>query len=105
MLQIAEMALPRSEGEPSTEDLLEAIQTHIRKKRNVALDQLEFEETRQETGESFDEYYIRLQEVAKYADLCRECLDTRMRSRIIAGINDSETRRKILASNPPPSLQ
>ena len=42
MLQIAEMALLRSEGEQSTEDLLEAIQRDIRKKRNVALDQLEF---------------------------------------------------------------
>ena len=28
-----------------------------------------------------------------------------MRSRIIAGVNDSKTRRKVLAGNPPPTLQ
>ena len=33
------------------------------------------------------------------------CLETRMRSRIIAVVNDSGTRRKVRASNPSPTLQ
>ena len=111
MLQVVDMAL-EIEGERDADgnrvvtpdDILDAIQQHIRSKRNVALDRVDFEECRQAPGEKFDTFFVRLRQLAASADLCEECYDDRLITRIMSGINSSETRKKLLAINPPPKL-
>ena len=89
----------------SVSEIVDAIQGYVRSKRNVTLDRVALEERRQEEGETFDEYYIALREIANNADLCKVCVDDRLTTRIMAGIRDPEIRRKLLAHTPPPSLQ
>ena len=104
MQQVVDMILQPGDALPPDE-ILDRIHQYIRSKRSVALDRVEFDECRQTVGESFDDYYIRLQRIAGCADLCRTCWDSRMTTRIMSGIQDQETRRKLLAMNPFPELQ
>lgn len=106
MQQVVEVALgilPTSPLSPS--DVIDRITDHVRSKRNIALDRVAFDECRQHTSESFDDFYIRLRTLADAADMCAACLDSRMATRIMAGIRDTETRRKLLALSPFPTGQ
>ena len=44
--------------EENIKDILDKIQDYLRQKRNVALDRVAFEERKQQSGETFDEYYV-----------------------------------------------
>jgi hypothetical protein len=106
MQQIVEVALGISSATPlSQTDVLDQINTYIRSKRNIALDSVAFEDCRQSSSETFDDFYIRLRGLAEAVDLCVTCSDTRLTTRIMAGIRDSETRRKLLALSPFTTLQ
>ena len=89
----------------SVSEILDAIHGYVRSKRNVTLDRVALEERRQEEGETFDEYYIALREIANNADLCQVCMDDRLSTRIMSGIREPETKRKLLTHTPTPSLQ
>ena len=80
-------------------------QSYVHQKRSIEIDRVEFEECRQAVNETFDNFYVRLRQMASSADLCNVCMDTRLKKRIISGFQNQETRRKLLAINPPPSLQ
>ncbi|KAI9551307.1 hypothetical protein GHT06_002507 [Daphnia sinensis] len=61
MQQIVEVALGIPSATPlSPTDVLDQINTYIRSKRNIALDRVAFEDCRQSTSETFDDFYIRL---------------------------------------------
>ena len=77
MLQTIDMVLNLKAG-ATTKNILDEIFTHLLKQRSVALDIVEFEECKQAPGEKFDAFYIRLQQVAKCAELCPHCFDRRM---------------------------
>ena len=87
-----------------TSAVLDQIRAYIRGKRNVALDRVAFEERRQTEGESFDSFYIGLKKIAANADLCEHCYDARLATRIMVGLGDQETRKKLLAMKPFPSV-
>ena len=106
MQQIVEVALgilPTAVTSP--DDVLDQINTYIRSKRNIALDRVAFEDCHQSATESFDDFYIRLRNLADAADLCAACRDTRLTTRIMAGVRDTETKRKLLALSPFPTAQ
>ena len=106
MQQVVEVGLGITPATITTPDyVLDRIADYIRAKRNVALDRVAFEERRQGPSESFDEFFIGLRRLADAADLCGTCSETRLVTRIIAGTRDSETKKKLLAISPFPSLQ
>ena len=81
----------------SVSEISDAIHGNVRSKRNVTLDRVALEEQRHEEGETLDEYYIALREIANNADLCKVCVDDRLTTRIMSGICDPEIRRNLLA--------
>jgi hypothetical protein len=106
MQQVVEIALGILPTSITTPDqVLDEISNYVRAKRNIALDRVAFEERRQGPIESFDDFFIGLRRLADAADLCGTCADSRMATRIMAGIRDSETKKKLLALTPFPSLQ
>jgi hypothetical protein len=106
MQQVVEIALGILPTSITTPDqVLDQISDYVRAKRNIALDRVAFEERRQGPSESFDDFFIGLRRLADAADLCGTCSDSRMATRIMAGIRDSETKKKLLALTPFPSLQ
>ena len=106
MAQTVQMVLGISSTDDMSPDvILDRIYKHLREKRSVALDRVEFEQCRQTSGESFDDFYIRLQRIAGCASLCNACYEERLTTRIICGINNQEARKKLLAKNKFPQLQ
>lgn len=89
----------------STDSVLGRIRDYISKKKSAALDRLQFDECRQESNETFEQFFLRLQKVAACADLCVNCYDERMTTRIIARISDNEARKKLLAMDTFPMLR
>ena len=87
------------------EEILDKIQLHLRQKRNVALDRVYFEQRTQEENESFDDFYVAIKQLAEEADLCDECKNQRLTTKIMASVNDQELRQKLLALTPFPTLQ
>jgi hypothetical protein len=69
------------------------------------LDRVAFEERRQGPAESFDDFYISLRRLADAADICGTCFDGQMATRIMAGVRDSETKKKPLALSQFPTAQ
>ena len=82
------------------------------KKRNVVVDSKDLEDSKQQEGETFQEYLITVTDhaeeanvIAGHCDACQKtCLDRRLASHIISGIRDGETRRKLLVLSPFPTL-
>ena len=92
---------------PHSDDVdssLDKIERYLRLQHNVAIDRVKFEERQQEEGESFDSFLIVIKELAADAELCPSCLDDRVSTQIMSGIRDKETRRKLLALRPIPTL-
>ena len=86
-------------------ELLDAIGTHFRRQRNIALSCVQFEERKQQHSEPFDRFFVGLKELAADADLCATCLDARLITRIMSGVRSEALRKKLLAINPFPVLK
>jgi hypothetical protein len=97
MQQVVEIALSILPTSITTPDqVLDQIGDYVRAKRNITLDRVTFEKRRQVTSESFDYFFIGHQRLAHAADLLGICSDSRMATRIMAGIRDSVTKKKLL---------
>ena len=81
------------------------IKNYISSQTNIALDCVAFEERKQAAGENFDSFLIAIKTLARDADLCNECLNCCLVTKIMSGIYDIETRTKLLAISPSPDLQ
>jgi len=64
-----------------------------------------FEERKQHDGKAFLKIFVALMELAEDAEWCEQCFDVCLVIRIISGISDQRTRKKLLAMDPSPSLQ
>ena len=105
MQQVVEIALgilPTSITTPN--QVLDQIGDYVRGKLNIALDRVEFKERREGPSESFDDFFIGLRRLADATDLSRTCSDSKMATRIMAGIRDFETKKKEMALTSFPSL-
>ena len=77
-----------NDDEVSVNAILDEIQKHLRQKRNIAIDRVAFENRKQEEGESFDQYYVALKKLATESSLCEQCVDSRLVTKIMAGISN-----------------
>ena len=80
----------------TNDEIIEGMQAYLRSQRNVVLDRKDFYLRNQQQGESFDDYYMTLQEIAAFCDFCETCLADQYRDRIMTGISDEETLRELL---------
>jgi hypothetical protein len=56
-------------------------------------------------SETFDEFYIYLKHLVDAADVCGTSIDARMATSIMAGICDTETKKKLQTINSFPTAQ
>ena len=99
-----------------TQVVIDALRGYIRRQRNPLLDRMAFYGRKQQTGESFDNFYTSLNELYKASDfgppLCQPCTSRvcgncsaavsqhttdMMRDRVVCGILDDTVRHKLLA--------
>ena len=105
MQRVVDIALNiRGDGPETPDQILDIIHQHLRSKRNVALDRVDFETCTQQAGETFDDFYIRLKRTADCALLRGDCIDQRMTTRIMSGIRDSDVRKKLMSLSPFPTV-
>lgn len=98
---------------PSTDltvdQVLDALQSHIKSLRNEALRRRDLFGCKQSDGESFADFYVRLQRIAEEVDIChgnsKECEETQLKMIILMGICDEELIQKLICLPSHSSLQ
>ncbi|XP_066953187.1 uncharacterized protein [Macrobrachium rosenbergii] len=98
---------------PSTDkfvdEVLDALQSHIKGLRNEVLRRRELLSCKQMEGESFTDFYVRLRRIAEEVDLCpgnaAACEETQLKMVILMGIQDAELVQKIISLDTASSLQ
>lgn len=80
------------------EDIIDKIITHIKDKRNESLRRLEFINCKQHQGETFDNFWVRLKQIADDIDLCKgdNCVDNQLKHAILIGLKDNDTVQQLL---------
>lgn len=98
---------------PSTDktvnEVLDTLQTHIKGLRNEALRRRELLSCKQQEGESFADFYVRIRRIAEEVDVCPGktpiCEETQLKMVILMGIRDSELVQKLISMDSKTSLQ
>ena len=86
----------------TVDEILEAMKKFFRAQYNIILDKVNFQRTIQKDGQTFEDFYVEVQKNAARAELnhqcqSKECLEDQIKVRLIVGLNDEETRTKIMA--------
>ena len=80
----------------SLENVLDAMEAHLRTQRNVVVDRRDFYARRQQSGERFDDFLCAVREIAAFCDFCSHCVDDQIRGRLVCGASDDEAVRRLL---------
>lgn len=89
--------------EPTVEELFKALEDRLSPKENACFQQLEFFKRTQKQGESFNEFYINLENIAKYCEF-GEQKDSIIKMRVLIGIADQNLKERLFR-NPELSLK
>ncbi|MCG8433769.1 MAG: hypothetical protein MJA83_07040, partial [Gammaproteobacteria bacterium] len=98
------MEIP-DETRDDLKNVLDRIQRFLLEGRNIAVDRMTFIKVRQAEGESFDDFYTRLCERAEEADIRNIDYNSLMATMVLVGVNDGETRQRLMANTPAPTLR
>ena len=90
--------LDMSKDTVTTEMIVDKMEKHLRKQRNIIIDRREFYTRSQEPGESFNDFMIAVKEIYQFCDFCTTCRDEQIRDKIVTGIRDSDTLEELLAT-------
>jgi hypothetical protein len=86
------------------EQILTTVEIYLKERRNVALDRLRLVNQKQQEGEVFEDFYVALCVAALDADLQGMDYKAWMATLLTVGITDYETRQKLLAKTPSPTM-
>ena len=98
---------------PSTDmtvdEVLNALQCHIKGLRNEALRRRELLRCKQLEGESFADFYVRLRNIAEEVDICpgnsSTCEETQLKMIILMGVRDEELTQRLISLDTTSSLR
>ena len=85
----------------SCEEALELLEQYFSGKSNITSRRVEFSNCRQRGGETFEEFFVRLSLLQEDSDPCKECQETQLVTRLIAGVADSDLRQELLRIKEP----
>ena len=77
-------------------DVVDAMEAHLRKQRSVLIDRRAFYARVQEEGEDFEDYLCAIKELAAFCDFCEKCFDSRLRDKVVCGLRDEDTVKRLL---------
>ena len=75
-----------------------ALQKRVHGEVNETMERHLFNNRHQEEGEKFIDYLTTLQQMMKSCHYCAQCEENILRDRIVEGINNDETRRRLLGT-------
>ena len=86
-----------TEQKKDVDIIIHAIKNHIDGHRNESMERHALRRQIQQPGETFNNYLVALQELAKTCNFCsEECAQKNIRNQIIKGINDGDTVEHLL---------
>jgi hypothetical protein len=86
------------------EQILTTVEIYLKERRNVALDCLPLVNRMQQEGEVFEDFNVALCVAAQDADLQGMDYKAWMNTLLTVGITEDETRQKLLANTPSPTM-
>ena len=97
----------RRKEEADLTDVIFRIQDYVKQQTNESVRRLKFSQVKQEQGESFSNFFIRLQEAAQLVDLCKgkDCVKHQIRHAIVVGVQDEKLRKDILEMDSASTLE
>ena len=98
------LGVPLDAAMPVTE-VLQHIDRKMRGQRNLTVRRQLFNQCRQQASQSFDSFFAHLRQLARDAELCATCHDSRLTDAIITGLSDRALAERLQAMDPPPSLE
>lgn len=85
----------------SVDEVLDALQKHIKDSSNEALRRRAFTTCKQATGEAFADFFVKLKSLSEEIDVCKannkECREAWLKHGILTGVQDEELVQKIIA--------
>ena len=89
------------------DDVLAKIEDYIKSQQNEALRRLAFSKCKQAEGESFTDFFVRLQQLSEEVDLCKgaNCVDAQIKHAILVGIRSEELMKKLISMPSTATLQ
>ena len=86
------------------QEVITTIQNYLKAQRNIVVDRNELMLLRQGEAETFDDYLVKLRELAEDADLEHMQENEWLSTLIICGIYDEDTRSELLSKDPAATL-
>lgn len=81
------------------DDAIAKLETHVKSQNNEAIRRKAFSLCKQDTGEPFEDFFVRLKSLALEVDLCKanskDCSDEQMKHAILMGVRDQELVEKL----------
>ena len=77
-------------------EVVDAMEAHLRKQRSVLVDRRAFYARVQEEGENFENFLCAVKELAAFCDFCTQCFDSRLRDKVVCGLQDEDTVKRLL---------
>ena len=85
------------------DEVLERLQSHFKSQRNEALRRRELLCCKQEAGETFSEFYVRLKNLAEEVDLCSgdpvTCAETQLKMVMLIDVRKEEFLQHLISLN------
>ena len=78
------------------EQVIDAMEVHLRGQRNVIMDRRDIYSRIQEQGDVFDDFLCAVKVIAIFCDFCETCINNRLRDHIVVGTNDQEALKHML---------
>lgn len=90
------------------DDVLNTLDKHFKAQTNEALRRRELFSCRQEVGERFNEFFVRVKNLAEAVDVCKggdkDCEETQIKQVILMGVSDQELIQELIGIIPTNSL-
>lgn len=89
------LQLPQDDSSPIN-TVLDKLDSHFRAQTNEALRRRELLSCKQEAGESFNDFFVRVKTLAEAVEICKgsddECEQTQLKHVLLMGLRDQDTR-------------
>ena len=81
----------------TSSSIVDVIEKHLKRSQNHLIERKRFYESKQQTGESVDDFYLRLKQVGEFCSFaCDNCRDGYYIDQMIRGVRDEETQMQLL---------
>ena len=95
---IRNLLAPAKPTQHTFKQIVDTVQAHHQPKPSVIMQRFQFHSSVRQVGESVSAFVAELRKLSRYCNF-REALNNMLRDRLVCGINESPTQRRLLAES------